>query len=213
MSSLILLNKPYQVLCQFTEDNGRRNLSEYINTPKYYPAGRLDFDSEGLLLLTNDGNLQHYISHPSYKLPKTYWVQVEGAVNLDAIKQLQQGITLKGGPTKPAAVRHIKEPQLWDRHPPIRKRQSIPTHWLEISITEGRNRQVRRMTASVGLPTLRLIRISIGNWKLDKLMPGESQMECFNIPEKLKKRVKNKYPQKPRAKKVRNKSYRDKHEK
>lgn len=211
MSSLILFNKPYQVLCQFTEDNGRSNLSEYITTPKYYPAGRLDFDSEGLLLLTNDGNLQHYISHPSYKLPKTYWVQVEGAINLDAIKQLQHGVTLKDGLTKPAVVRHITEPQLWDRHPPIRERQSIPTHWLEISITEGRNRQVRRMTASVGLPTLRLIRVAIGNWKLGKLMPGESQMEHFTIPTTAKKKEKRKYPPKPRAKKVRNKSHRDKY--
>ncbi len=213
MSSLILLNKPYKVLCQFSEDNGRSNLSEYIATPEYYPAGRLDFDSEGLLLLTNDGNLQHYISHPSYKLPKTYWVQVEGNVNPKAIKQLRQGVILKDGPTKPAAVQNILEPKIWDRNPPIRQRQSIPTHWLEISITEGRNRQIRRMTASVGLPTLRLIRVSIGNWKLRELMPGESRIESFEIPMKLKKKTQRKYSPKPRTKKAHNKSYRDRHAK
>ncbi len=211
MSSLILFNKPYKVLCQFTEDNGRSNLSEYINTPKYYPAGRLDFDSEGLLLLTNDGNLQHYIAHPSYKLPKTYWVQVEGDVNTQAIKQLQEGVTLKDGPTKPAVVKHIIEPELWDRSPPIRQRQSIPTHWLEISITEGRNRQIRRMTASVNLPTLRLIRISIGNWQLGDLMPGELRMESFETPITLKTKNKNKYSKTSRTKYTNNKSRRDKY--
>ena len=182
MSSLILLNKPFKVLSQFTDDNGRDNLSSFINKPGYYPAGRLDFDSEGLLLLTNDGNLQHLIAHPSHELSKTYWVQVEGVYNQDAIKQLQVGVMLKDGITKPAKVNHIQEPDIWVRNPPVRYRQSIPTHWLEISITEGRNRQIRRMTAAVKLPTLRLIRVSIGDWNLESLMPGDFCMKTHSLP-------------------------------
>lgn len=181
MSSLILLNKPFKVLSQFTDDNGRSNLSNFINKPGYYPAGRLDYDSEGLLLLTNDGNLQHYIAHPTHQLSKTYWVQVEGAYNQDAIEQLQNGVLLKDGITKPAKVNRIEEPHTWDRNPPVRYRQSIPTHWLEISITEGRNRQVRRMTAAVKLPTLRLIRLSIGDWNIENLMPGEFCMKSHTL--------------------------------
>jgi 23S rRNA pseudouridine2457 synthase len=182
MSTLILLNKPYKVLCQFTGEDGRDNLSTYIKKPGFYPAGRLDFDSEGLLLLTNDGNLQHFIAHPSHKLPKKYWVQVEGAYNLAAVKKLTDGVVLKDGLTKPAIVNHIEAPNIWDRNPPIRYRQSIPTHWLEISITEGRNRQIRRMTAAVNLPTLRLIRASIGDWSLGDLMPGEHCLKAHSLP-------------------------------
>jgi 23S rRNA pseudouridine2457 synthase len=182
MSSLILLNKPYRVLSQFTDDKGRSNLSDFIDKPGFYPAGRLDFDSEGLLLLTDDGNIQHYIAHPSRKLPKTYWVQVEGLFNPVAIKQLQTGVLLKDGLTKPAKVKHIAEPNTWNRSPPVRYRKAIPTHWLEISITEGRNRQIRRMTAAVNLPTLRLIRRSIGQWSLEELMPGESCTKSFILP-------------------------------
>jgi 23S rRNA pseudouridine2457 synthase len=181
MSSLILLNKPYKVLCQFTGDDGRDNLSTYIKEPGFYPAGRLDFDSEGLLLLTNDGNLQHFIAHPTHKLPKKYWVQVEGAYNPAAVKHLTDGVVLKDGLTKPAQVCHIEAPNIWDRNPPIRHRQSIPTHWLEISITEGRNRQIRRMTAAVNLPTLRLIRSSIGDWSLGDLMPGEHCIKALTL--------------------------------
>jgi 23S rRNA pseudouridine2457 synthase len=182
MSSLILLNKPFRVLSQFTDKTGRSNLSELIDRPSFYPAGRLDFDSEGLLLLTDDGNLQHHIAHPSGKLLKTYWVQVEGAVNPAALEQLRVGVLLKDGISGPAKVKSIAEPSTWERKPPVRYRQAIPTHWLEISIAEGRNRQVRRMTAAVNLPTLRLIRRSIGPWSLDQLLPGESRLESFTLP-------------------------------
>jgi 23S rRNA pseudouridine2457 synthase len=201
MSSLILLNKPYKVLSQFTDDGGRSNLSDFIDKPSFYPAGRLDFDSEGLLLLTDDGKVQHHIAHPSRKMPKTYWVQVEGLFNPAAIEQLQTGVLLKDGLTKPAKVKHIAEPNTWHRIPPVRYRQAIPTHWLEISITEGRNRQVRRMTAAVNLPTLRLIRRSIGQWSLEDLMPGESCTKSFILP----------LPTKARANKKKNNAYETAH--
>lgn len=187
MSSLILLNKPFKVLSQFTDDTGRSTLAELIDRAGFYPAGRLDYDSEGLLLLTDDGKLQHEIAHPSHKLTKVYWVQVEGAFNSEAVRQLEAGVALKDGLTKPARVRHISEPTIWQRKPPIRYRQAIPTHWLEISITEGRNRQVRRMTAAVNLPTLRLIRCSIGPWSLKNLMPGEFCIESLVLPPSFKK--------------------------
>lgn len=185
MASLLLLNKPFQVLCQFTDSSERKTLAEYINTeqyPGYYPAGRLDYDSEGLVALTNDGQLQHQLANPQFKLPKTYWVQVEGQVNQAAIKQLSQGLELKDGPTSPCKAQHIKPPAVWERHPPIRERKHIPTHWLEVVLTEGRNRQVRRMTAAVGLPTLRLIRYAIGQWTLDNLSPGDTQEVKAHLP-------------------------------
>lgn len=180
MPTLLLLNKPFRVLSQFTDESKsaekkRDTLANYITHKNCYPAGRLDYDSEGLLLLTDDGKLQQHIANPKFKLPKTYWVQVEGAEDINAIEQLRQGVMLKDGQTKPALVELIDEPALWARTPPVRFRQSIPTHWLSITITEGKNRQVRRMTAAVGLPTLRLVRTQIGEWQLNDLQPGEYQ--------------------------------------
>ncbi len=173
MSKLILFNKPYGVLTQFTDSNNRQTLADYINIEKVYPAGRLDRDSEGLLLLTDDGKLQHKLANPQQKTWKRYWVQVERTPDQGALNQLQAGVHLKDGITRPAKVKIIKEPSLWPRIPPIRERANIPTEWLELCIQEGKNRQVRRMTAAVGFPTLRLIRASIGPWRLDQLQPGE----------------------------------------
>jgi 23S rRNA pseudouridine2457 synthase len=173
---LILFNKPYGVLSQFTDrgsEGARATLSEYINIPGFYPAGRLDRDSEGLLLLTDDGRLQARIADPKHKMPKTYLVQVEGQANDDALKALQTGVTLKDGLTLPAQAERIDDPQLWPRDPPIRVRQTVPDCWIKLTICEGRNRQVRRMTAAVGLPTLRLVRWSIGERSLAGLKPGE----------------------------------------
>lgn len=170
---LILLNKPFSVLCQFSDTNHRQTLANYVAVQDVYPAGRLDQDSEGLVILTDDGTLQHKISHPRHKLAKTYWVQVEGIPHEEALDQLRQGVRLKDGQTAPASVKKISEPHVWPRNPPIRFRANIPTTWLEMTIYEGRNRQVRRMTAAVGFPTLRLIRIQIGPWKLGNLAPGE----------------------------------------
>ncbi len=173
MSKIVLFNKPFQVLSQFTDSDGRKTLSEFIDIPDVYPCGRLDKDSEGLLLLTDDGKLQHQISHPKHKLWKTYWVQVEGQPTATELKKLASGVILKDGLTKPAKVKFIQPFDLWSRNPPVRFRQSIPDCWLEISIAEGKNRQVRRMTAALGFPTLRLIRCSIGTWTLQNLSPGE----------------------------------------
>lgn len=173
MPRLILFNKPYGVLTQFTDTTGRETLATYIKVPGVYPAGRLDRDSEGLLLLTDDGKLQQRLSDPRYKLPKTYWVQVEGEPDEASVERLRRGVILDDKNTQPAKVQHISKPTLWPRHPPIRFRQSIPTSWLEITLTEGRNRQVRRMTAAVGYPTLRLVRYAIGQYTLEGLSPGQ----------------------------------------
>ncbi|MEW8028335.1 MAG: pseudouridine synthase [Candidatus Thiodiazotropha sp.] len=170
---LILFNKPYGVLTQFSDADGRETLADYITKKGVYAAGRLDRDSEGLLLLTDDGKLQHRLTDPRRKRWKRYWVQVEGIPDTDAIVRLQQGVQLKDGLTLPAKIRHIDEPTLWPRTPPIRYRASIPTSWLEIQLREGRNRQIRRMTAAVGYPTLRLIRIAVDRWRLKDIRPGE----------------------------------------
>jgi len=177
MRRVILFNKPFGTLSQFTDKgtqgSSARTLSEFINVPGVYAAGRLDKDSEGLLVLTDDGALQSRISHPKHKLAKTYWVQVEGLPSDDAMQQLRDGLRLKDGPTRPAKASLIAPPEtLWPRDPPIRVRKAIPDCWLEITITEGRNRQVRRMTAAIGHPTLRLIRARIGDWALGDLPSG-----------------------------------------
>ncbi|NNG14721.1 MAG: pseudouridine synthase [Gammaproteobacteria bacterium] len=173
MSRLVLFNKPYGVLSQFTDADGRETLADYIDVPGVYPAGRLDRDSEGLLLLTDDGKLQQKIADPKFKKWKTYWVQVEKQPDDAALQQLRDGVTLKDGPTRPAQVKAIEEPELWPRTPPVRFRKNIPTAWLELKIREGRNRQVRRMTAAVNYPTLRLVRVAIGEWTLKDIAPGE----------------------------------------
>lgn len=170
---LLLLNKPFDVLTQFADADGRATLKDYVQVPGVYPAGRLDRDSEGLLLLTNDGRLQARIADPKHKLAKTYWVQVEGEAGEEQLARLRSGVELNDGPTLPAEARRIATPALWERDPPVRFRKSVPTCWLELTIREGRNRQVRRMTAAVGLPTLRLVRVRIGPWSLDGLAPGE----------------------------------------
>lgn len=173
MSRILLFNKPYGVICQFSRDGLHSTLADYIALPDFYPAGRLDTDSEGLLLLTDDGMLQHRITDPKHKLAKTYWVQVEGLPDAAALARLQQGVPLKDGLTLPAGARLIDAPAgLWRRDPPIRERKAIPTCWLELTIREGKNRQVRRMTSAVGHPTLRLIRYAIGDWTLGDLQPG-----------------------------------------
>jgi 23S rRNA pseudouridine2457 synthase len=179
MPQLLLFNKPYGVLSQFTDrgaddaETPRETLSAYINVPGVYPAGRLDRDSEGLLLLTDDGKLQARIADPKYKMPKTYLVQVEGDVTEESLEQLQRGVRLKDGITRPAIAERIEEPDLWPRNPPVRFRKTVPDCWLKLTITEGRNRQVRRMSAAIGHPTLRLVRWGIGDWTIADILPGE----------------------------------------
>lgn len=171
----ILLNKPYRVLSQFRDAEGRATLATMVDTPSVYPAGRLDFDSEGLIVLTDDGQLQAQISQPQSGVLKHYWAQVEGVVDRKQKEALQRGVHLKDGPARAARVSTIGEPEiLWERVPPIRVRKHIPTSWLEIALSGGRNRQIRRMTAAVGLPTLRLIRYQIGPWDIDHLRPGDA---------------------------------------
>ena len=174
MSKIILLNKPYDVLCQFTDEQGRPTLADYIDEKDVYAAGRLDMDSEGLVVLTDDGRLQHKIAEPKNKMEKTYWVQVEHVISDEALKALTAGIELKDGKTRPAKAKRIEQPaSIWPRVPPIRERKNIPTSWLELTIREGRNRQVRRMTAAIGFPTLRLIRYRVGSWTIDGIDNGQ----------------------------------------
>lgn len=185
MSRLILLNKPYGVICQFSEHPSHPTLKSCVPLPGVYPAGRLDTDSEGLLLLTGDGELQHRIANPRWKLPKTYWVQVEGQIREEQLEQLRRGVDLGDFTTQPAQARRIDAPDLWERKPPVRFRKTVPDGWLEIVISEGKNRQVRRMTAKVGLPTLRLVRAAIGPWALDGLQPGdmrELEVDLADLP-------------------------------
>lgn len=176
MTRILLFNKPFDVLSQFTdkgtEGSARRTLSEFITVPGVYPAGRLDRDSEGLMVLTDNGKLQARISDPKFRSPKTYLAQIEGTPTEDQLEQLRKGVVLKDGPTRPAQVEQIAPPEIWERDPPVRYRKTVPDAWLRLTITEGRNRQVRRMTAHVGLPCLRLVRWSVGEWSLDGIAPG-----------------------------------------
>jgi 23S rRNA pseudouridine2457 synthase len=173
MPRLILVNKPYGVVCQFTGSGERPTLKDFIEVPHVYPAGRLDTDSEGLVVLTDDGALQASIAEPRHKTPKLYLVQVEGIATRESLEALSRGVSLNDGMTRPAKARAIDEPALWPRDPPIRTRLRIPTSWISIEISEGRNRQVRRMTAAVGLPTLRLVRWRVGPWSVEGLAPGQ----------------------------------------
>ena len=183
MHNLILLNKPFNVLSQFTDTEGRQTLADFVTDKGFYAAGRLDYDSEGLLLLTSEGNLQHKISDPKHKMAKTYWAQVEGLLTDDALQTLTKGVQLKDGLTRPAKARLITEPELlWPRTPPIRQRANKPTSWLELTISEGKNRQVRRMTAAVGFPTLRLIRYAIGDWSIDDIDSGAHKTLKVPVP-------------------------------
>ena len=170
---VVLFNKPFGTVCRFGREEGRSTLADWIDLPDIYPAGRLDRDSEGLVLLTADGALAHRITHPKRKLTKTYWVQVEGDPGPAALTALRTGVELNDGMTRPARVRPLPVPNLWPRDPPVRRRAHVPTSWLAIELQEGRNRQIRRMTAAVGHPTLRLVRIAIGPWALGALRPGE----------------------------------------
>jgi 23S rRNA pseudouridine2457 synthase len=174
---IVLFNKPFRVLSQFSREGDKQTLADFIDIRTVYPAGRLDYDSEGLLILTDDGRLQQRIANPRYRKEKEYWVQVEGVVSEHDLERLRTGVTLKDGPTRPARVRLIEPPPVWDRVPPIRQRKHIPTSWLSLTISEGRNRQVRRMTAHIGHPTLRLIRYRVGDWALDGIPPGEYRVE------------------------------------
>lgn len=186
MPDVILFNKPWGVLSQFSDREGRRTLADFVQAPGFRPAGRLDYDSEGLLVLCDDGALQARITSPRFKLPKTYLVQVEGEISDAALVQLRRGVTLNDGPTRPAGAERIAAPPLWERDPPVRFRASIPTSWLSLTLTEGRNRQVRRMTAAVGFPTLRLVRWRIGPWSLEGLASGAWRRVPATLPAEAK---------------------------
>lgn len=186
MSTLYLLHKPYRMLSQFTDKQGRATLADVIDVPGVYAAGRLDYDSEGLLLLSDDGSLIHRIAHPRHKQPKTYWVQLEGRINDEAMSALKNGVVLKDGPTQPAKARRIEPPAIAQRDSRIDPKRHPTTSWLELTISEGRNRQVRRMTAHVGFPTLRLIRAAIGTWQLGDLAPGEWRKQTLHAPRPTK---------------------------
>lgn len=173
MSRVVLFNKPFRVLSQFRASGDKTTLAAFFDDPALRVAGRLDYDSEGLMVLTDDGRLVQRLTHPRRKTPKTYWAQVEGEPEAGALDVLRGGVTLKDGPALPARVQVLEAPDLWERTPPIRYRANIPTTWLSLTITEGRNRQVRRMTAAVGHPTLRLVRVGVGDWSLGGLAPGE----------------------------------------
>ena len=182
MAGIILFNKPFNVLSQFTDARGRSTLADFLDAPGYRVAGRLDYDSEGLLLLTDDGRLQHQVTAPASKQWKTYLVQVEGVIDDNALQRLRAGVVLQDGPTLPARARRIDDPALWARDPPVRVRKTVPDCWLELSIREGRNRQVRRMTAAVDFPTLRLVRTAIGPWQLEQLPPGQYRDLSVHVP-------------------------------
>ena len=182
MARIILLNKPFQVLSQFTDEQGRPTLADYLSAPAFRVAGRLDYDSEGLLLLTDNGVLQQHIANPRHKRWKTYQVQVEGIISDEALDQLAAGLMLNDGLTLPARARRIDAPVFWPRVPPVRMRKTVADSWLELSIREGRNRQVRRMTAAAGYPTLRLVRTRIGDWLLASLQPGEHRQLDVHLP-------------------------------
>jgi len=180
MATLVLFNKPFNVLSQFTDQEDRETLANFIDIPNIYPAGRLDKDSEGLLLLTDDGKLQQQIADPKFKLMKTYWAQVDGVPDEEAFRILREGVVLKDGKTKPAEAKIIDDPDIWERNPPIRFRKNQPTCWIELQIREGKNRQVRRMTAAVGHPTLRLIRAKIGDWSLENIPQATYRIETIH---------------------------------
>lgn len=182
MSELVLFNKPFNTLCQFSGEPTDSTLADYIDVKEVYPAGRLDKDSEGLLLLTANGQLQHQITHPKKKMAKTYWIQVEGRPTDEQLEPLRHGVEIQRYTTQPAKVRIMETPDIWQRIPPIRERKNVPDSWLEITIKEGKNRQVRRMTAAIGFPTLRLIRVQIGPWQLASLKPGEYNVIKVEVP-------------------------------
>lgn len=205
MTKVILFNKPFNVLCQFSPHENKDTLKKHIDVKGYYPCGRLDFDSEGLLVLSDNGNLQALIAEPKFKMEKTYLVQIEGEISEQALNQLKSGVLIKGEKTKQAKATRIEEPtDLWPREPPIRERKNIPTSWIRLTITEGKNRQVRKMTAAVGYPTLRLIRSQIGAWKIGNLAPGE--WRYAELPEATKQRLQERMTKKA------NKPYRTKNQ-
>ncbi len=182
MADIVLFNKPFQVLSQFTDSEGRATLADYLDLPGFRAAGRLDYDSEGLLILTDDGRLQQQIANPRSRTWKTYLAQLDGEIDEQALAALRRGVKLKDGITRPARAARVPAPALWQRQPPIRQRNNDVTSWLELKITEGRNRQVRRMTAAAGYPTLRLVRMEVGRWTLDKLLPGEHRVVRVHLP-------------------------------